>query len=67
MANKNPPKSDDTPDKEKTALYISTESIKALKYIAFTDDVTRTDIINEALTEYIARWEKKNGLIPKKG
>ena len=59
--------SEDGPDKEKTALYINIDTMKALKYIAFTDDVTRTDIINEALVDYIAKWEKRNGPIPKKG
>ena len=48
-------------------LYINVDTMKALKYIAFTDDATRTDIINEALVDYIAKWEKKNGPIPKKG
>lgn len=40
--------------------------MRALKFISFTDEKTQTDIINEALGDYISKWEKKNGAIPKK-
>jgi predicted DNA-binding protein len=53
-------------EKERTSLYLKKEVIKNLKYVAFMSEKTQTDIINEALTDYIAKWEKKNGSIPKK-
>ena len=37
-----------------------------LRYIAFTDETTKTEIVNQALMQYIAAWEKKNGPIPTK-
>lgn len=51
-------------DKERTSLYLSKEKIRSLKYIAFMSERTQTDIIDEALTDYITKWEKKNGPIP---
>ena len=53
-------------EKERTSLYLKKEVIKNLKYVAFMSEKTQTDIIDDALTDYIAKWEKKNGLIPKK-
>ncbi len=55
-----------TQGKEKTSLYIQLDLLSDLKYIEYKDDRTRTDIMNEALVDYIAKWEKKNGPIPKK-
>jgi hypothetical protein len=39
---------------------------KQLKYVSFTDEKTMTVIVNEALTDYLSKWEKKNGPIPDK-
>jgi hypothetical protein len=61
-----PDKLSPTQGKEKTSLYIQLELLSNLKYIEYKDDRTRTDIVNEALTDYIAKWEKKNGPVPKK-
>lgn len=52
--------------KEKTSLYLTKGTIKSLKYMAFMSDKNQTDIIAEALTDYITKWEKKNGEIPKR-
>lgn len=54
-------------EKEKTSLFMNKQYMRALKYISFTDERTQAAIINEALSEYIAKWEKKNGPVPKKG
>jgi hypothetical protein len=51
--------------KEKTGLYIFTDILESLRYIEYKDDITRTDIVNEALSDYIIKWEKKNGGVPK--
>lgn len=53
-------------DKEKTSLYIQKDLMKSIKYISFYDEKTQTDILQEALQEYVTRWEKKNGAVPKK-
>jgi hypothetical protein len=60
------PKKKTTPVKERTSLYIQPELFQNMKYVIYKDEVTQTDIVNEALTEYFAKWEKKNGPIPKK-
>lgn len=53
-------------EKERTSLYLTRHKIKSLKYVAFMSEKTQTDIIDDALSDYIAKWEKKNGAIPKK-
>lgn len=61
-------KVDDNPEsKERTTVILRTEMIRNIKYIAFTDEKTQTDILDEALIDYVAKWEKKNGPVPKKG
>lgn len=60
------PKPVATQGKERTSLYLKQGILKNLKYVAFMSEKTQTDIIDEALTDYIAKWEKKNGAIPKK-
>lgn len=61
-------KVEDSPDpKERTTVILRTEMIRNIKYIAFTDEKTQTDILDEALTDYVAKWEKKNEAVPKKG
>jgi predicted transcriptional regulator len=52
--------------KTKTGLYINDDVLKCLKYIEYTTDKTRTDILNEALIQYIKQWEQQNHKIPKK-
>lgn len=54
-------------DKPKNALFALRQPLPyQLRYIAFQDNITQTDIVNDALTEYVSKWEKKNGPIPKK-
>lgn len=50
-----------TPAKGKTSMYLETNVLEKLRYISFMDRKTQTDVIGEALTEYITKWEKKNG------
>lgn len=47
--------------KEKTSFYIDGKKFEKLKYIAFMDRKTQTEVYDEAFTDYIAKWEKKNG------
>ena len=58
--------SDNSDSKERTTVILRTEMIRNIKYIAFSDEKTQTDIIDEALTEYVTKWENDNGPIPKK-
>lgn len=60
------PNKDTQDNKERTTVILRTNMIRNIKYIAFTDEKTQTDIMNEALEDYVAKWEKKNGPVPKK-
>lgn len=59
--------SDKMPAKEKTVLYIEQNVLACLKYIEYKDDRTRTDVLNEALTDFISRWEKRTGRYLRRG
>lgn len=58
--------------KQRTNLFIELQLLQKLDYIAgmqfalTREKATRTDIVNEALSEYVAKYEKKNGVIPTK-
>jgi predicted transcriptional regulator len=55
------------PDSPKKSIFNLDNAIqKQLKYVAFTDERTMTEIVNEALADYLAKWEKKHGPIPDK-
>lgn len=49
--------------KEKANFNLKTETIKKLKYVAFQDDIFQSDVVDLALIDYFAKWEKKNGEI----
>ena len=51
----------DNTGKEKTSMYIESVKLDKLKYISFMDRKTQTDVFDEAFSDYIAKWEKKNG------
>ena len=59
-----------TKEKETRATFIVNEDLlEKMKAVAYWDRVLIKDIINQALEEHIARYEKKNGEIkamPKK-
>jgi predicted transcriptional regulator len=50
----------------RTSFIISPVVSKKLNWIAFHSDRDKTSIVDEALNDYITRWEKKNGNIPDK-
>ena len=58
--------------KVRTTLFIEPEAVEALDHIARSEalrqqqNITRTDIINQAIQEYKQKWEKKNGPVPVK-
>lgn len=52
--------------KDRGSLYLTPDAMWKLKYIALMDQTTQTSIIEEALTDYFNKWEKKNGPVPKK-
>lgn len=59
-------------EKQRVNLFIETELLSKLDYIAGMqfaqkgEKATRTDVVNEGLAEYVAKYEKKNGVIPVK-
>lgn len=50
--------------KDRGSLYLTPPTMWKLKYIALMDNNRQSDIIEESLSEYIAKWEKKNGPVP---
>ena len=65
------PKEKTNPNKAETkgrsSLYVGSDVLRSIKFIAFTEERPQTQVMDQALTEFIERWEKKNGPIPKKG
>lgn len=47
----------------RTSFIIKPSIIRKLKRIALDDDTTQTAIVDKLLSEYILKWEKKNGEI----
>lgn len=50
----------------RTSFIIKPSVTSKLKYIALIDRTTQTEIVDKLLTDYIDKWEKKNGPIPVK-
>lgn len=50
-------------EKAKTSFYFRKDLQKKLKYIALRDNRNLTDVLEEAASEYITNYEKKNGEI----
>ena len=59
------PKEKAGPTKERTTLYIEPDLFQRMKFVIYKDSATQTDIVNAALSEYLLKWEKKNGPIPR--
>jgi hypothetical protein len=57
-------KSDKPNTKDRTSLYLSPQTSHGLRYVVFMDKRTQTEIIEEALQQYLERWEKKHGPVP---
>lgn len=53
-------------EKGKTSFYLKKETGNALRYLAFVSKKSQTELLDEALSNYIKQWEKENGPIPKK-
>lgn len=52
---------DDIP--ARTTFIIKPSITEKLKYIALIDKTTQTAILDKTLSNYIEKWEKKNGSI----
>lgn len=50
----------------RTSFILRPSLTSKLKYIAVVDQTTQTAIIDRLLSDYIEKWEKKNGEIPMK-
>ena len=50
--------------KMRTTFYLSQVATEKLKFVAFMSKKTQTAALDEALTDYFTKWEKKNGQIP---
>lgn len=62
-----PRKGDDNDDTSATFI-ISSELLKKIKYICLMEDAMQKDVVGEALSLYVSKWEEDNGKIriPKK-
>jgi|GEM_PF-5146035 len=54
------------PKSEAATFRLPADLLKKVKYIAMMDDTTQTQILQSTLSEYVSKWEKKNGEIPVK-
>lgn len=59
-------KKETTREKKVTSFQIYTDTKKKIDTISGIDGVNITEIVETALTEYIGKWEKKNGQVPGK-
>jgi hypothetical protein len=59
-------KSTDSKEKKITSFQIYTDTKKKLNYIKGVDNTDITELLENALQDYIQKWEKKNGKIPVK-
>jgi len=50
-------------DKTQVNFNIKKVSLKKVKYIAYKKDLNKSDIYNEAVEQYIEKFEKKEGKI----
>lgn len=58
------PSEEDKP--HKTTFIVDPALMKKVRYIALMDETEMTGIVKEALSDYVQKWEKKNGPIPVK-
>lgn len=65
MAKANATKQDTIKKDTAVTFRLEPELIKKMKFVAFTDETTQTAIVDQALKDYFAKWEKKNGPIIK--
>jgi hypothetical protein len=64
MANQNKKKTEiDQDDKERQTFIVRTVVTRKMKIISGIEDKFLSDIVDEALSKYIADYEKKNGEI----
>ena len=55
-------------DDTRTTLIISAELLRKIKYVSLMENSTLKDIVDDALSLYVSKWEQDNGKIrlPKK-
>jgi hypothetical protein len=52
--------------KPKSIFTLTDDNRKKLPVVAAVESKDMQDIVNDALVDYFAKWEKKNGKIPVK-
>lgn len=57
------PKDATKPGEVRATFIVNKEALEKLKAVAYWDRILIKDVINTALEEAIARYEKKNGVI----
>lgn len=62
------PKKNDGNDNTRATFIVSAELLRKIKYISLMDDRLQSDVVGEALSLYVSKWELDNGKIklPKK-
>jgi tartrate dehydratase alpha subunit/fumarate hydratase class I-like protein len=51
----------------KASYNLRPDRVKKLRKIAAQEELTQTEIMDKIISEYIDKWEKKNGPITLKG
>ena len=57
------PKKSGINDDTRSTFIVSSELLRKVKYISLMDDRLQKDIINDALSLYVSKWEEDNGKI----
>ena len=62
------PKKNDGNDNTRATFIVSAELLRKIKYISLMDDRLQSEVVGEALSLYVSKWESENGKIriPKK-
>lgn len=57
------PKKDETKKEIRATFIVDPELVRKVKYISLMGDRLQKEVINDALTEYISKWETEHGKI----
>jgi hypothetical protein len=60
------PRSINEREKKVTSFNIYTDTKHKVGYISLIDSIDITQIVEQALNDYIDKWEKKNGKVPER-
>lgn len=57
------PKKNDGNDNTRATFIVSAELLRKIKYISLMDERLQSEVVGEALSLYVSKWENDNGKI----